>query len=148
MRKLLAGAALAALLAFSGPPARAAGQSATASPEIYWTLTVDVAQGKLADFKALIAKIVAAVEANEPGALEYEYSVASDGQTVNIVERYADNAAVVTHLDNFGKSFGKDFMALVKPTAFTVYGPASDEVKKMIAGFNPVYMTEFDGFVR
>ena len=149
MRSLLAGAAFAALLAFATPAAHAAtAAAATASPQIYWSLAVEVTDGKMDDFKALIARIVAATKADEPGAMEYEYNVAPDNKTVIIIERYADTGATVTHLNNFGKSFAKDFMALVKPATFLVYGPVDETVKKMIAGFNPVYMTAFDGFVR
>lgn len=148
MRSMLAGAAVAALLAFSAPTAHADTAAATASQNIYWTLTVQVADGKMDDFKALIAKIVASVKANEPGALQYEYNVGGDGQTVDIIERYADNAAAATHVENFGKSFAKEFVSLVKVGPFTVYGPADEQVKKMVAGFKPVYMTAFDGFVR
>ena len=147
MRKLFLGVAAAAMLA-GAPMARAGVHSAPASKEVYWVLTVEVADGKLDDFKALVHKIVATVSKNEAGALEYEWNVSADGKSVQIVERYRNSAAVVTHINNFGKAFAKDFLALVKPTAFVVYGPADEAAKKALAGFNPVYMTTFDGFTR
>lgn len=148
MRRLLFATAVAALLTAGMPAAHAAVHAATASKQVYWVLRVEVADGKLDDFKALVHKIVAATARHEPGALEYEYSVSADGKTVDILERYRNSAAVVTHIDNFGKAFAKDFLALVKPTSLVVYGPADEAAKKAIAGFNPTYMTLFDGFTR
>jgi hypothetical protein len=42
--------------------------------------------------------------------LEYEYTVADDQKTVDIVERYTNSRAVLDHLANFGQNFSKDFM--------------------------------------
>jgi hypothetical protein len=40
-------------------------------------------------------------------------------------------------------------MALAKPERFVVYTAApTDELKKTLADFHPVYMTPFDGFTK
>lgn len=148
MRRLFFAASIAALLATGMPAAHAAVHSATDSKQVYWVLTGDVADGKLDDFKALVHKIVAGVARHEPGALEYEYNVSADGKSVQIFERYSNSAAVVTHIDNLGKSYLKEFLALLKPTALVVYGHPDESAKKAIAGLNPVYLTPFDGFTR
>jgi len=85
----------------------------------------------------------------ESGALQYEYAVSPDNKTVDIVERYVDSDAVVHHVaDNFGPRFSKEFLALVQPTRFVVYGAPNAKVKEVLAAFKPVYMTLFDGFTR
>ena len=97
--------------------------SATERKPVYWVLTGNVADGKLDDFKALVHKIVAqGIAEREPGALEYGANVAADGKSVQIFERYSNSAAVVTHIDNLGKSYLKEFLALLKPTSLVVYG--------------------------
>ena len=121
---------------------------AVGSTEVYWDLTVAVPPGNMEKFKEVVAGLVAASK-QEPGTLEYEYAVSADNGTVDIIERYVDSAAVVHHVvDNFGAHFSKQFLALVKPTRFVVYGTPSPEAQKVLAGFNPMYLTPFDGFTR
>jgi len=55
---------------------------------------------------------------------------------------------VVHVTENFGPNFSKDFLAVAKPSRFVVYGVPTDELKKTLADFKPVYMTPFDGFTK
>lgn len=138
--------ALAAMIS----PAMAQGQikPAVGSSEVYWTLTVSVPAGNMEKFKQVVAGLVAASK-QEPGTLEYEYAATADNSTVDIVERYVDSAAVVHHVvDNFGAHFAKEFLALVKPVRFAVYGTPDEKAKQALAALNPIYLTPFDGFTR
>jgi hypothetical protein len=47
---------------------------------------------------------------------------------------------------NFGQNFAKEFLSLVKPVRFV--GMPTDELKKALADFHPIYMTPFDGFTK
>jgi hypothetical protein len=81
----------------------------------------------------------------------YEYAASADNSTVDIFERYVDSAAVVHHVvDHFGAHFSKEFLTLVKPVPgrFFVYGTPDAKAKEALAGFNPIYVTPFDGFSR
>jgi quinol monooxygenase YgiN len=119
---------------------------AVGNEQVYWVLTVSV--DKMDEFKSLVGKLVAATE-KEPGAMQYEYNVGDDHKTVDIYERYADSKAGLFHLtQTFGPNFSKDFFALAKPTSFVIYGTPTDEFKKAVADFHPVYMTPIDGFIR
>jgi hypothetical protein len=89
---------------------------------------------------------VAATE-KESGTLQHEYAVGNDQRTVDIFERFANSRAAVDHAATFGQ-FSKEFMPLVKLVRFVVYGMPTDELKKALADFHPVYMTPFDGFTR
>jgi quinol monooxygenase YgiN len=138
--------AITTILALTFQAAAQASKPSVGSPQIYWVITFTV--DEMDKFKPLVNKLVAATE-KEPGAMQYEYTVGSDGKTVDIYERYADSKAAVTHLvDNFVPNFAKEFMALAKPQRFVVYGSASDDLKKTLADFHPAYMTSFDGFTR
>jgi quinol monooxygenase YgiN len=138
---------IVALVALGAATFQAQAQNpAAGSDQVYWVLTVTT--DHLDQFKPLVAKLVAATK-NEPGALEYEYTVADDGKTIDIVERYSDSKAALAHLtDNFVPNFSKEFFALATPARFVIYGAPSDDFKKAVDGFHPIYMTAFDGFTR
>jgi quinol monooxygenase YgiN len=143
-RLLLSVAALAALTL------EAQAQNAVSSaqsPQIYWIYSATVKPGRLDDFKQLVAEAVANTT-KEPHTLVYQYSLSPDQKSVDIVERYVDSADVVAHVNGFKAKFGKRFVEDVTGIRFTVYGPVSAEAKEVLAGFNPIYMSPIDGFVR
>ena len=71
--------------------------------------------GELENFRALIGELVAATQAKEPDTLCYEYYISPDGKQCHIYERYADSAAVMTHMQNFA-AFAERFMAAIQMT--------------------------------
>lgn len=144
MRTLLV--AVAALGATTLSAAAQTAKPSLGSEQVYWVLTVSV--DEMDKFKPIVQQLVTATE-KEPGALEYEYTVADDGKTVDIYERYADSKAAIIHLtDNFVPNFSKEFLALAKPTHFVIYGSPTDEFKKVVADFKPIYMAPINGFTR
>ena len=138
--------AMVALGIFAVPAAAETPKPAAGSDQIYWVVTFTV--DEMDKFKPVVQKLVAATE-KEPGTLEYEYAVGDDQKTVDIFERYANSHAAVVHVtENFGPNFSKDFLAVAKPIRFVVYGVPTDELKKTLADFNPIYMKPFDGFTK
>ncbi len=115
---------------------------------VSWMLELQVQDGRENDFRALMTEMVSATDANEPGALNYEWSTSSDGKQCHLYERYEDSAATMTHLGTFGERFAGRFLEILKPTRFVVYGSPSTEVRGALAGFNPVYMEPAAGFSR
>ena len=132
-----------AAIAVAAGPAFADGHSAD---DVHWHITMTVNDGKADAVKPLLDRMVAATLANEPGALVYDYM--GDGDTVHISERYADNAAAMTHMANFGANFAEEFMAAFTLTSITVYGPAGDDLKEIFAPFSPAYYPQISGFSR
>ncbi|HEV2547848.1 MAG TPA: antibiotic biosynthesis monooxygenase [Stellaceae bacterium] len=121
---------------------------AVGSEEVYWVVTFSIPQGQMDKFKAVVAPLVADTK-KELGALEYEYTASDDERTVEIVERYSNSAAVVSHVtQTFGPKYSKPFLEIAKLERFVVYGTPSAEAKEVLKGFNPVYMAPFDGFTR
>ena len=116
------------------------------SDNVFWVVELAIKPGQLDAFKALMNDMVAATQANEPGALNYEWFISEDGTTCHIYERYADSAAVMAHMGNFA-SFGERWAAAVEITGMTLYGTPSDEVKAIMAG-SGVLMAPLGGFVR
>ncbi|MEE9210593.1 MAG: antibiotic biosynthesis monooxygenase [Kiloniellales bacterium] len=118
------------------------------SDAISWVLELAIKDGQLDAFKALAQEMSEATQADEPGASHYEWFISEDGKAVHIYERYADSAATMTHLGNFGAKFAERLLACVDPTRLTVYGDPSAEVRDALAGFGAAHMTQFAGFAR
>ena len=118
------------------------------SDNVYWILEVAIKDGEFDNFKALMTEMVDATQADEPGALNYEWTVSDDQSTCHIYERYADSAATMVHLGNFGSKFAGRFMKVLKPTKFVVYGNPDDKVKDALNPMGAVYMSPIGGFAR
>ncbi len=115
---------------------------------IEWVLEMRVQDGQADKVQPLLDEMVAATKADEPGALHYEYYMPADKSTCTVLERYSDNAAVMTHLGNFGAKFADRFLAAFAPERFVVYGPANDEVMGALAGFGATQQDRVAGFTR
>lgn len=115
---------------------------------IEWVLEMRVQDGQGENVQPLLDEMVAATQADEPGALHYEYYMPEDRSTCTVLERYADNAAVMAHLGNFGAKFADRFLTAFAPERFTVYGPANDEVRAVLAGFGATHQGMVAGFSR
>jgi quinol monooxygenase YgiN len=116
------------------------------SAQISWILQVAIHPGKLDDFQAVAKDLIAKTE-SEPTTLDYEWNLSEDQTVCHIFERYADNDAVVTHVQSFG-AFAQRFMEACHPTRFHVYGTPNDAVKSALADLNPVYFSPLGGFSR
>lgn len=117
------------------------------SGPVSWNLRLDVNEGRLDEARALMEEMVTST-GGESGALGYEWFLSEDGRQCHISERYADSAATMEHLGNFGAHFAERFMTSFTPTDFHVYGEPSDEVKAVLNGFGAAYLGPFGGFTR
>ena len=133
---------IAAMLLVAGP-AFAEDHSAD---DVHWHITMTVNEGKADAVQPLLDKMVAATFADEPGALTYDYMGAGD--QVYIYERYADNAAAMVHMGNFGAKFAGEFLSTFSLTSLAVYGPAEDDLKKVFEGLPATYYPQIVGFSR
>lgn len=118
------------------------------SEHVSWMFDLTVNAGKEAELQSLMAEMVAATQADEPGALDYEWHFSEDGTRLHLFERYVDSEATMVHLGNFGAKFMARFMGCVTPAGMVVYGAPSDAVRKGLAGLRPVYMERSAGFRR
>jgi quinol monooxygenase YgiN len=118
------------------------------SGNVHWILEVSINDGELDNFKALMEEMVAATQADEPGALNYEWFLSPDGKTCHIYERYADSDATRVHMKNFGEKFAGRFMGCVKMGRTDLYGDPDDQLKGMLAGMGAVHYSQIGGFAR
>ncbi|MCB1340271.1 MAG: antibiotic biosynthesis monooxygenase [Pseudooceanicola sp.] len=115
---------------------------------IEWVLEMKVQDGQADKVQPLLDEMVAATKADEPGALVYEYYMDVAKSRCTVIERYADSDAAMVHLGNFGARFADRFLAAFAPERFTVYGPASDQLRAAVAGFGAVHFGQVAGFCR
>lgn len=146
LKPLLCSSAMAiGLLTFPLTTPAIAGAHLDATDDIYWVLTLDLAEGQDAAFEALMAEMVVATKA-EDGAKNYEWH--RNGNAVNIYERYETNGDAGIHLGNFGENFAERFLAILTPTGLDVYGPAEGGVREGLAGFGAAFYDQVGGFAR
>jgi quinol monooxygenase YgiN len=118
------------------------------SAQVSWILELEIHQERQDDLRKLAAEMVAATKTNEPGTLDYEWSISADGHHCHIFERYVDSAALLAHVATFGEKFAGRFLEIMTPVRFVVYGSPSPAARDAIADFKPAYMQELDGFSR
>lgn len=118
------------------------------SQGVSWMLELEIKEGREGDVRNLAEEMVGATKANEPGTLDYEWSISSDEKHCHIFERYLDSAAVMTHVATFGEEYATRFLELLKPARMVVYGSPSTAVQDAVADFQPVYMQTVGGFSR
>jgi quinol monooxygenase YgiN len=118
------------------------------SANIYWVLETNVREGKLDELKSLMKEMVDATKANEPGTLNYEWTISEDSKRCTIYERYADSAAALKHASTFMKTFAGRFVGCVEPKKMVVHGTPADDLRKALTSQGAVFMTPFGGFSR
>jgi quinol monooxygenase YgiN len=116
------------------------------SNQISWLLEVEILPGKLEDFRAVARDLIANTKP-ETRTLDYEWHLSPDNKVAHIFERYADSAALLSHVAGF-HNFASRFLESCRPTRFSVYGNPSAEAKEALAGLGPVYFAELGGFSR
>ena len=118
------------------------------SDVVQWVVEFDIKDGELENLKAVMNEMVAATNANEPDTMCYEWFISGDGKGLHIYERYADSAAVLTHLKTFGEKFAERLLAAANPTRLFVYGDPNSAARAALAGFGAVHMEQIGGFAR
>lgn len=118
------------------------------STHVFWNLECVIKEGQLDNLKALMAEMVAATQANEPGALNYEWSISDDEQKLHLFERYADSAATVQHMATFGANYAGRFLTTVDIKRFTVYGNPDEQARKVLGRVGAQFMSPLGGFSR
>ena len=118
------------------------------SDNVFWILEANINAGQLDNLKALMTEMVEATKRDEPGALNYEWFIADDGNSLHLYERYADSGAVMVHRGNFGQKFVEQFLAYLTVTKITMYGNPNDQIREGFAVSTPIYMRLSAGFAR
>ena len=89
--------------------------------------------GKLVEFKDCAARLIAAVEAREPGALQYLWYFDDAGRECEVREVYRDSEAVLAHADNCGALIGE--ITRTADLVLDVFGPVSARLREVATSF-------------
>ncbi len=116
------------------------------SYEIRFVLVVAIQPGQLDNFRLVAHDLIAATQTEE-GTLSYEYNLSEDNTACHIYERYVNSAALLTHIQSFGK-FAERFLQTCRPVRLEVYGYPSEEARAVLADFKPTYFPHLAGFSR
>jgi quinol monooxygenase YgiN len=111
------------------------------SDAITWVLTADLPEGKHDELRTLMVEMTAATRADEPGCLVYDWFLTEDERGCHILESYADEAALLTHVQAFNTRFARRLFGVITPRSLTVYGAASPAVHEALAPLRPVYLS-------
>jgi len=114
--------------------------------QVYWIVAGEINPGQEATFRTICARLIELTQ-TEPGALNYEWSIAGDNRTFHIYERYADSEAAKFHRANVGEML-KQLYTVTTLKSLTLYGNPSDELKQLFAARHPLVMVPHNGFSR
>lgn len=116
------------------------------SDNIIWTVEGTIRDGQKDAFDSLMAEMVSAVS-QEPGTLNYEWTLGPDGTSLHVYERYRDADAATEHLGTWTR-FAERFMASVQITRFVVFSRLTPSLEAAVAGLDPVMMAPIGGFAK
>ena len=72
------------------------------------------------------------VESEEPGALNYEWTISPDSTTCYILERYASTEAAMAHMQLFHENFAEKFSSVVDMKGYQLYGKPGLAIKEAL----------------
>lgn len=117
--------------------------------QIHFRAEFVIKEGKTKEYKKLVQEMSRAVQADEPGTIDYQFYLNADETKCIVHETYASSEAALAH--NAGVAsrtiLPKIFNAAMI-TRFDVYGNPSEELRKVLASFNAQIYSRFAGFSR
>jgi quinol monooxygenase YgiN len=113
--------------------------------EISWQVELAIEPARFDSFRALTNEMIESTRLEE-GVLIYERFLSEDGGKVLVYERYANSEAAILHLRSFQEKFADAFGRLVKRERFLVFGTPNDELKRMLSGFDAIFVRPMAGF--
>lgn len=115
--------------------------------KIAYIIELTISDGNVDQFKTMAAGYIAAVQANEPDTLGYQWYLGEDNVHCILVETFTSSEALLTHLGNVGPTL-PDLLAIAPITRFEVIGSASDAVREALADLGAVHFPHLNGFDR
>lgn len=114
---------------------------------VAYLFELTIGNGKTQEFSEKAAAYTEAVQANEPGTLEYQWWLSEDGSRCLLKEAFDSSESLLTHLVNVGPSL-PDLLAIAPITRFEVFGELSADARKALDELGAAYFTHLVGFER
>ena len=86
--------------------------------------------GKLDELKSIYTDVSAAMEQNEPGAVEVQIYVSEAENALYVRDEFADAAALGFHLGSTAAAHFPDLLSIATPGQFLFFGDVPEEMKQ------------------
>jgi quinol monooxygenase YgiN len=106
--------------------------------EMHGTARLVIREGKLEEFKRLVAEAMEVVRTKDPGTIEYNVYLNAEGTEAFVHERYRDSAAGMAHSENIS-SLMQGFLGVATITGEVCGNPSPELRKTLEAGGVKVY---------
>jgi quinol monooxygenase YgiN len=118
----------------------------SATEEMHGTARLAIREGKLEEFKRLVAEAMEVVRTKDPGTIEYNVYLNADGTEAFVHERYRDSAAGMAHSANIS-SLMQAFLDVATITG-EVCGNPSPELRQALEGSGVKIYTPLQSLAR
>lgn len=98
----------------------------------------------MGEFEALADQAINQTK-DEPGTLVYRWQIGANGSSVQLHERFTDEAAMGAHMAAATEVFGK-LMEVSEVTRFDVHGDVSAESTEALEGFGATIYRGWKGY--
>jgi quinol monooxygenase YgiN len=119
----------------------------TMSARVYFHLNFKIHDGKIGAFRKLADEMTALTK-SEPGSLGYEWFLNADGSGCRLLETYADQAAVTTHINGKGVALLPRLLEVSSITSFDVYGDPGPTAASSLSSLGAELFGQIAGIVR
>lgn len=107
---------------------------------IRWVMEASVDADRIDELRALMGEMSTAVRDEEPGCLQYDWYLGDGEANCHFLEAYADDAAILRHVDTLNQRFARRLFGLIRPLRFTVYGTVGEAARAALAPLAPRYL--------
>lgn len=126
------------------------GVAAETSTEIALTYVWTAHEGQAERLVETYQAVGEALEANEPGLLEYKLAVSEKGDQIVIYEVFEDGDALAFHLSETAAAFFPQLVEFATPGPFIFRGDVPEHLRAAAYQMNmgAIFTTEWNGFER
>lgn len=112
---------------------------------VRFAVSLSIHEGKLDAFKSIAQELMAGTR-TEAGSLGYDWYLSSDQKRCRVLETYADENAVLTHLTGpVVQTLVPKLLEVVSVNGFEVYGNPGGKASEMLAAWGAETFEFWDG---
>lgn len=117
--------------------------------QIHVRAEFNIQKGKIDEFKKLIVNMSKMVENNEPNTIKYQFYLNRSETTCMVHEIYANSESTLAHITGVAsKTILPKIFNISKLNRLDVYGNPSEDLQKVLTGFNSQIFNLSAGFSR
>jgi quinol monooxygenase YgiN len=109
----------------------------------------NIEKGKIEEFKKLVQDMSRLVENNEPDTINYQFYLNTSETKCIVHETYTNSESVLAHVTGVAsKTILPKIFNIAKLNKLDVYGNPSENLQKVLTGFNSQIFNLYTGFSR